>query len=173
MPTPRLATLADAPALSVLKRDTFRETFLEDFAIPYPAADLVVFEAAAYGVDAVDRELTDPEHRTWVVARDGALVGYAHVCPCKLPHPDVRPGSGELSQLYLRRGAQGLGLGRALLDLALDHLVATRPGPIWIGVWSGNVRAQNVYIARGFERVGEYDFPVGSWMDHEFILRRA
>ena len=169
----RPATPADVPALAALKRDTFRETFLEDFAIPYPQADLMVFEASAYGVDAVARELADPQRRTWVVSEGDELLAYAQVGPCKLPHPDVAPAAGELYQLYARRGAQGQGLGRALLDVALDHLATAFAGPAWIGVWSGNLRAQRVYLARGFEKVGEYDFPVGSWMDHEFILRRG
>lgn len=173
MPVLRPATHDDIAALATLKRDTFRETFLQDFAIPYPAADLVVFEATAYGADTVARELADPQRRTWVVGEDRALVGYAQVGPCKLPHPDVGADDGELYQLYLRRSAQGQGIGRLLLDEALAHLGRAFRGPAWIGVWSGNVRAQRVYEARGFTKAGEYDFPVGSWMDHEFILRRG
>ena len=38
------------------------------------------------------------------------------------------------------------------------------------------VRANNpavaLYAAHGFEKVGEYQYPVGAWLDDEFILRR-
>ncbi len=169
----RPATLADASALAALKLETFRETFLEDFGIPYPEADLRIFEASSYGVDAVAAELADPRRATWVAESEGELLGYAHVGPCKLPHPDVTATAGELYQLYVRRASHGLGLGRSLLTTALDHLATAHPGTVWIGVWSGNVKAQAVYAARGFTKAGEYDFPVGSWMDHEFILRRG
>ena len=64
-------------------------------------------------------------------------------------------------------------LGGRLLAQALDHLTATRPGPIWLGVWSGNLRAQAIYAACGFVKVGEYRFPVGTWRDEELILRRG
>jgi RimJ/RimL family protein N-acetyltransferase len=47
------------------------------------------------------------------------------------------------------------------------------PGPVWLGVWSGNDRAQAVYARRGFRKVGEYGFPVGDWTDHEYILRKG
>jgi len=170
----RVATPDDAFALASLKRDTFRETFLEEgFAIPYPADDLAVFERATYAPEAVAAELADREKAAWVVERDGQLLGYAHVGPCKLPHPQVEPEDGELYQLYVRRGAQGLRLGARLLDRALEHLEARRPGPVWLGVWSGNHRAQAFYAARGFVKVGEYAFPVGSWSDHEYIYRRG
>ena len=168
----RDALPADAKPLSQLKLACFRETFLEDFAIPYPPADLAEFESATYGLRQVAGELADPSHKSWVVeGAGGALVGYAHAGPCKLPHQAVASGDGELYQLYLRRGVQGGGLGRRLLDRALQSLAA-QGGPIWLGVWSGNARAQAVYAKLGFAIVGEYHFRVGTWLDDERIMRR-
>jgi ribosomal protein S18 acetylase RimI-like enzyme len=104
-----------------------------------------VFEARSYGEPTVAAEIADPEHQTWVVEdAEGALVAYAHVGPSKLPHPDRRPGDGELYQLYLLPQVQGTGLGKKLLDLALDYLEA-KGRPIWLGVWQGNLKAQHVY----------------------------
>lgn len=170
--TIRPARPGDADALAELKLTTFRETFLDGFGIPYPPDDLAIFEADSYSSRVVSGELADPERATWVAERDGRLLAYARVGPSKLPHPEVRPGAGELYQLYARGEAQGLGLGRSLLTIALDHLAVTRPGPIWLGVWSGNLKAQTVYAARGFAKVGGYRFPVGNWYDDEFIFRR-
>ena len=167
----REAVADDAAALAALKLATFRETFLEDFAIPYPPADLAVFEAESYGLTKVRAELADPAHVTWVVETDGTLIAYAHVGPCKLPHPDVRPGELELYQIYLARAAQGAGLGKRLLTTAMDYMAARSPR-IWLGVWSGNARALAFYGARGFEIVGEYGFRVGTWLDDERIMRR-
>ncbi|MBV9841816.1 MAG: GNAT family N-acetyltransferase [Sphingomonadaceae bacterium] len=169
----RRAGPADAETLAALKLATFRETFVEGFGIPYPPDDLAVFVAESYAADRVAAELADPERATWV-AEDaaGRLLGYAQVGPCKLPHDDIGSGDGELYQLYTLREAQGLGLGRTLLNVALDHLAAKRPGRVWLGVWSGNLFAQRIYERRGFARVGGYGFPVGSWTDEEFIYRR-
>lgn len=170
----RPARRKDAKALTALKRETFRETFVDGgFAIPYPPADLIRFEAARYGLERIVAELADREKMTWVAEAGGCLLGYAHVGPTKLPHADAQPEDGELYQLYVRNEVQGLGLGGRLLLTALNHLAETRPGPVWLGVWSGNLRAQAIYAALGFEKVGEYDFPVGEWTDREFIFRRA
>lgn len=170
----RPARSDDAEALSALKLRTFRETFLEEgFAIPYPAADLELFETGSYSLTAVSAELADPTKRTWVAEEDGRLLGYAQVGPCKLPHADVAEGQGELYQLYVLREAQGLKLGKRLLDAAMAYLAEAHPGPVWLGVWSGNDKAQTVYAARGFEKVGDYRFKVGSWYDEEYILRKA
>ncbi len=171
----RLASFQDAAALSALKVRCFRETFLtEGFDIPYPPAELARFEDESYGIPRIEAELADSSHATWVVeAADGDLVAYAHAGPCKLPHPEADPSQGELYQLYIRRSHQGLGLGQSLLSLSLDWLATTYPGPVWLGVWSGNEKAQRFYARLGFGKVGDYHFMVGDHADAEFIFRRG
>lgn len=173
--TIRRAVQNDASALAVLKQQTFRETFVDGpIAIAYSAENLAIFEAEVYSEEAVHAQLLDPLRAHWVaVAPDGSLAGYAHGGPCKLPHPEAGPEQGELYQIYVADQWQGHGVGRDLLDTALGWLAETMPGPIWLGVFSGNIKAQNVYAARGFEKVGEYDFRVGDHRDHEFIFRRG
>ena len=73
----------------------------------------------------------------------------------------------------MSKAAQGLGLGTKLLAMSLEWMEANTDGPLWIGVWSGNLKARKLYAAYGFEKAGEYQYPVGSWMDDEFILRRG
>lgn len=169
----RLAASGDAERLAELKLATFRETFLDGFGIPYPPADLAEFEADSYGVDRIAAEIADSYHRTWVVVREERFIAYAHVGPCKLPHPEALATDGEIYQIYLRVEAQGAGLGKKLLEIATEFLSVDRPGPIWLGVWSGNTKAQNLYHAHGFSKVGQYHFRVGKWRDEEYIFRRV
>jgi len=175
MDTIRPAHADDVATLAALKLATFRQTFLaEGFGIPYPAADLALFEAEYYSIETVAAELADPAKRNWVAeVQDGRLLGYAQVGPCKLPHVEAAPEHGELYQLYVLREAQGRKLGKRLLEQAVTYLVRARPGPIWLGVWSGNEKAQTVYLAKGFEKVGDYRFNVGSWYDEEYIFRKG
>jgi diamine N-acetyltransferase len=169
----RRARPEDAAVLAELKLATFRETFLEGFGIPYPPGDLARFEAETYSPARISAEIADPAHATWVCeAPDGALLAYAHAGPCKLPHPEATSASGELYQIYVRRAAQGMRLGPKLLDAALDWLRDTYPGPVWLGVWAGNDRAQAFSGARGFHKVGDYHFMVGDHRDDEYIYRR-
>jgi len=171
-PILRAARNHDIEELAALKLRTFRATFLEGFKIPYPPADLAIFEHDSYAPDHVASDLADPRKQSWVVEHEGALIAYAQCGSCKLPHQDVHERSGELYQIYVDTSAQGMGLGRRLLDQSLGWLREVYPGPQWLGVWSGNLKAQSMYRAQGFEKVGEYEFPVGTWRDHEFIFRR-
>lgn len=167
----RPAMLADICSLAELKRRTFRETFLEDFAVPYPPRDIARFEAETYSPEQVENELRDKDHVSWVVEQNETLVGYGHIGPCKLPHAEVQADDREIYQFYLLRSVQALGLGRQLMDVVMQ---AFEPADsIWLGAWSGNQRAQRFYSSYGFAKVGEYKFKVGDWYDHEFIFRKV
>lgn len=165
--TIRRAGPDDADTVSSLGARTFAETF----AHLYPPEDLETFLAHAYGLERTRGDLAHPEKATWLLEdADGEAIGYALAGPCDLPHDEVAPGDGELKRLYVLKSRQGGGRGSRLLTTALDWLGARR---IWIGVWSENFGAQRLYASKGFEKVGEYIFPVGETKDLEFILRRG
>jgi len=172
-PVIRPATAADAAALGELGRQTFIDTFVTGFGIPYPADDLAAFLDVSFSPETLRAKLAEPGSAWWVADRDGHLLAFANTGPNTLPHPDARPEHAELRRLYVSKDAQGLGLGTALLAVALDWMEAHTTGPLWIGVWSGNLKAQKLYAAYGFEKAGEYQYPVGRWLDDEFILRRG
>lgn len=165
----RRADLADAQTLSTLGR----ETFIEAFGSLYPPSDLATFLAAAHDLERIQRDLADPAKATWLLELSGVAIGYALAGPCDLPHPDVRSSHGELKRIYVRKAHQGGGRGTMLLNEALAWLEKDGPRPLWLGVYSENLGAQRLYARRGFERAGEYLFPVGKTRDIEFILRRG
>jgi len=169
----RPARIEDAAALAAIGRATFVETFVDDFQIPYPADDLKRYLETSFGVATTRDRLLDASQAWWVGERDGEVVGFANAGPNTLPHPEGRPTHVELRRLYIAKHAQGIGLGKQLLEVALAWMDAHGDGPQWIGVWSGNLKAQKLYAAYGFEKAGEYKYPVGSWYDDEHILRRG
>lgn len=147
-------------------------TFAESFGHLYPQADLAAFLEENHRREAVAALIDDPRYAAWLAESDGEAVGYVLVGPCGLPHPEVTERCGELKRIYLRRDRQGGGLGRRLMETGLAWLEAQGRRPIWLGVWSQNHGAQQLYTGAGFEKVGEYEFRVGSVRDQEFILRR-
>ena len=165
----RHLTLADANALSALARATFDETFGH---LDKPD-DLAVFQEEAQSIEAYQRLLSTSGVAVWAgESAAGELVGFATAGPCKLPAPNLEKDAGEIRHLYLRGTVQRAGLGTRLLVTALDWLAAQGHSPLYVGVWSGNFGAQRLYGRFGFEKIGEYDFPVGKHLDREFILRQ-
>jgi len=164
----RRATVEDASTLSALAAHTFTETF----GHLYPPQHLADFIDEAYAVERQRTILSHPDYAIWLLEEDGVAVGHAAAGPCGLPHPDVAPGDGELKRLYLLHSHQAGGHGGRVMDAVMDWLLRDGPRTLWVGVWSGNAGAQRFYARRGFDKVGEYLFPVGGTQDLEFILRR-
>lgn len=164
----RRAVVRDAAVLAELGARTFAETF----GHLYPPEDLAAFLASTHRPATAAAELASSGVAAWLAEEQGSAIGYALVGPCALPHPEVTRQSGELKRIYVLAGRQGGGLGRRLIDTALDFLAAEGRTPVWLGVWSQNLGAQRLYERLGFRKVGEYGFKVGASVDHEFILRR-
>lgn len=164
----RRATGSDAAQLAAFGAWTFADTF----GHLYPPEDLERFLEQAHSEAFYTGVLAAADRAVFVAeAEDGALAGYAYAGPCDLPHPEVTPACGELKRLYVAPGRRNGGLGRRLMQTALDWLSA--PGrTLWVGVWSENHGARRLYARAGFDQVGDYLFPVGDSRDHEFILRR-
>ncbi len=162
------ASTADASLLARLGAAAFTETF----GHLYPPEDLQSFLSKSHSVAAWGRVLADPLRATWLAFVDGSPVGYCSVGPCKLPVDSLEPTAGEIHLLYLLASHHNLRLGSRLMQLGLDWLEAQGKSPLYVGVWSGNFGAQRFYARYGFEKVGEYGFPVGGTVDREYILKR-
>jgi ribosomal protein S18 acetylase RimI-like enzyme len=165
----RRAGAADVDALSRIGISTFVDTF----GHMYPDEDLQEFLKESHAAGAYARYLADPAYALWLLEDDGETVGYALAGPSGLPHPDVAPGDGELKRLYVTPALHNGGWGGRLFQAALDWLEQGGPRALWISVWSENFGAQRFYARHGFEKAGEYEYPVGRVRDREFIFRRA
>jgi ribosomal protein S18 acetylase RimI-like enzyme len=165
----RRAAASDAAALATLGAVTFTETF----GHLYPPEDLAEFLRTSHSVQRWQGLLGDADVAVWLAAvGDAASVGFIVAGSCKLPVENLEPRAGEIRQLYVHSGAQNLRIGTRLVATALDWLAAENRAPLYVGVWSENFGAQRLYGRYGFEKVGEYFFPVGRTRDREFILRR-
>ena len=164
----RRATPADAERVADLACRCFTETF----GHMYPPEDLAYFLALCYTPETQREALEDPRSAIWLLEDGDEAIGHAYVGPCGLPHPEADEAHGEIKRLYILSHAHNGGWGAKLMQVAMDWLLRDGPCTLWVGVWSENFGAQRFYARYGFEKAGEYLFPVGATNDHEFIFRR-
>ncbi len=163
--TIRRARADEAEALAALGAATFTATF----GHLYSRSNLEKFLAKNHSPAAYRDVLADARSAVWIAENAGERTGYAVAGPCTLPVPDMPPDCGELARLYLVKEAQGTGLGRRLLDVALEFL-RDRYRCIYLSVYRDNVIAQRLYERAGFNKVFEYKYMVGDHADPEFIM---
>ena len=133
---------ADIPARSLVHCRAWEETYRG--LIPDAVLDSMTPEAVEAAVRALPMEALVAE------GPDG-LVGFA----CFLPEArdfTARRNTSEIAALYLLRSAQGLGLGRRLLEAALGHLPPHQDVALY--VLDKNRRAIRFYESMGFRLTG-------------------
>ena len=151
----RPATIADAPRLSQLGANTFRETF-EGENTP---DDMASYLAEAFTPDRQAAEISDASGVVLLAERPDApeaekLVGYAHLVSGLAPPAVQGLAPMELKRLYVTRSWHGKGVAQALMGAALDAARARGAKTLWLGVWERNLRAVAFYGKYGFSRVG-------------------
>jgi len=81
----------------------------------------------------------------WVALHNGELLGTCGVFP-------VEPATFELRKMYLSPTSRGLGLGKRLLDVAVEHARAHGGTRLVLDTAESMTRAIAFYEAHGFQR---------------------
>lgn len=166
----RPAVPADAERLSLLGG----ATFLESYAHLLPVEDILLHAEQQHAPAKYAAWLADPACHGWLAeAPGGAPVGYVIAMPPELPLPDVGPDDLEIRRIYVLHRYQGLGLGRWLMEEALELARTRGVRRVLLGVYSLNESALTFYTRLGFTQAGTREFRVGSHEYHDHILQRA
>lgn len=149
-------------------------SFLEAFADELDAADILAHFHNNHSAAAYTKYLAAPENRTWVAesAPGHAPVGYAVCTAPDLPLPDLTAADYELRRIYLLHRFQGAGVGRALMQQAIDSATEQGYRRLLLGVYGKNDAAIRFYEKCGFTQVGERLFTVGATTHHDAVMAR-
>jgi diamine N-acetyltransferase len=162
--TIRPARLSDVPALSALANRTWSDAFGDGVSPDDEAAELEETRSETYFADVL-------RTKTILVAEeDGALLGYVQFGDVGIPDVQVQPGDQGLQRLYVETALQGRGLGRRLLEAALQHPRLAEAKRIFLQVWDENERAVRLYESFGFTRVGTTSFTIGSEVMEDLVM---
>ncbi|WP_084399987.1 GNAT family N-acetyltransferase [Henriciella aquimarina] len=165
----RDAEAGDLDALVALSR----KTFTDKFGHLYKPEDLSAFLDAEHGHDVYRTALATPGTLVRVgKTGDGALGAYLVCGPLTLPAEAAEPGAVELKRLYVDQPLQGRGLGTRLMEEAFAWAHAQNAPEMYLSVFSENDGARRLYERYGFEKIGEFLFPVGNHRDLEFLMRK-
>jgi diamine N-acetyltransferase len=154
--TIRPAAPDDVPALADLAKRTWSDAFGSSVSPEDEAAELETTRSPAYFVHALERD-------TILVAEsEGGLLGYVQFGDVDVPGVEARPGDQELHRVYVETALQGQGLGRELMNAALEHPRLAEAVRIYLTVWEKNERAIRLYERLGFRVVGTTTFTIGT-----------
>lgn len=163
----RLAEAADAELIA----DISHETFYDTFAVHNTKADMDKFLAEQFSREQLMEEVGTPGHTFFLAVVDGITAGYVFLKDKS--HP-LLPSSNaiEISRLYARKNFIGKGVGKTLMQQAINYAAGLQKEWIWLGVWEHNQPAIQFYTSFGYQKFGEHDFILGDDLQHDWLMKR-
>ena len=164
----RLAGAADAAMIA----DMSRRTFYDSFAEQNTPEDIAQYMDTQFTREQLMAEVGQPGNIFLLAYINDQPMGYARLME-HAPPPELGEGAAlEVVRIYAEKTAIGKGVGRALMQYALDLAREKDKKWVWLGVWEHNHRAIAFYTKWGFEKFGHHPFVVGSDIQTDWWMRR-
>lgn len=164
----RPATDADAVAIADFSRMTFEESFA-----PFNTAEnMHKFMEEQFSRTKLVAELYDKTNHFFVADDGGEIVGYLKLKNSRNleQFPDLP--CMELARIYTTQKKIGKGIGKSLMEKAVETASSLNKKILWLGVWEHNERAITFYKKWGFERFSEHAFVLGEDVQTDWLMKK-
>jgi len=82
------------------------------------------------------------------------------------------PDALEVEKIYILNNAIGKGLGREMIDFAIERAKQQQKQYLWLGVWEHNYSALAFYKKMGFTQFSQHNFDMGGDIQIDLLLKR-
>jgi diamine N-acetyltransferase len=160
------------PADLDLLREIGCQTFAETFGPQNTAEDLQAYLKSAFDPARLAAELGHPHSAFYLLYVDGFPAGYLKLNELDAQNDLMDPALLEIERIYVRASFQGRGLGRRLIEQALEVARERGKRAVWLGVWDQNFAAIEFYKKMGFAVTGTHPFVLGGDVQTDFMMTR-
>lgn len=147
---------------------TFHETFNDQNS----PDNLKSYLEKAFNLKQLEKELFHPSSQFFFIYVQQDLAGYLKVNTRDAQTEDMGEESLEIERIYIKNEYQKHGLGRMLLNKAIEVARDCGKKKIWLGVWEKNANAIAFYSKLGFVKIGSHSFHMGDEEQIDFIMAK-
>ncbi|MCZ8522670.1 MULTISPECIES: GNAT family N-acetyltransferase [Paenibacillus] len=167
--TIKKCTLEDSRQLQEVSYETFNETFHHQNS----PENMNAYLEKAFHLKQVEKELSDPFSQFFFVYFNDEVAGYLKVNTDDAQSEEMGVESLEIERIYIKNKFQKHGLGKYLLNKAIEVAIDHEKKKIWLGVWEKNENAIAFYKKMGFVQTGAHSFYMGDEEQIDFIMTRT
>lgn len=151
-----------------------RSTFISNYAHLNNPVYFQQYLDRSFELPLFQAQWADPHTLFYWAIVDGAHAGY-----CKFRTEAAVEGMEEagnqileIERIYVLDSHQKLGLGKLMLEKAIEIARQEGYSSIWLGVWKDNPKAIAWYQSQGFEAFGEHIFWMGDDAQTDWLMRK-
>ena len=145
----------DASSIAAISIEVWIGTYLKRGV----SAFFADYALEAFTPSKIEKLISDPKQFILVSENEEGIDGFIRLTSSsKAPVPDC--SEMEISTLYVQPRHHGKGIGKRLLNAALQHCRDKTVESVWLTTNAENDPAIAFYLAQGFEHVGETHFRI-------------
>jgi ribosomal protein S18 acetylase RimI-like enzyme len=148
------------------------ETFTDTFAAHNTPEDLQAYLDKAYDPEKLKAELLTEGSNFYFLYDEAELAGYMKINVESALTEEMGEASLEVERIYIRPAFKRKGLGKYLIDKAIEIARTQEKNLIWLGVWEHNMNAIAFYEKMGFGHTGSHSFFMGDDEQTDFIMMK-
>jgi len=162
-------TLEDSRKLQEISYETFNETFTHQNS----PENMNAYLEKAYNLKQLEKELSNISSQFFFIYFQNDIAGYLKVNTSDAQSEEMGNESLEIERIYIKNQFQKHGLGKYLLNKAIEMAMDGSKTKIWLGVWEKNENAIAFYKKMGFVQTGAHSFYMGDEEQIDFIMTKT
>lgn len=162
-------TFEDLNELQEISYETFNETFKHQNS----PENMNAYLERAFTLKQLEKELSNHSSQFFFVYCNNEVAGYLKVNTNDAQSEEMGDESLEIERIYIKSKFQKHGLGKFLLNKAMEIAMEHNKKKIWLGVWEKNENAIAFYKKMGFVQTGAHSFYMGDEEQTDFIMSKT
>ena len=148
-----------------------KKTFTETFAPHNTKTNLDFYLTNSFTVEKLTNELGNTNSRFYFAIVNEVEAGYLKINFKDAQTELQNPLSMEVERIYVLQSFQGMKIGQALMEKAVEEAKNNHCDFLWLGVWEKNEKAIQFYKKNGFEIFGSHVFQFGDEEQHDLMMK--
>jgi diamine N-acetyltransferase len=161
--------LKDLHQLQEISYETFNETFKDQNS----PENMIAYLERAFNLNQLEKELSNISSEFFFVYFDNEVAGYLKINSNDAQSEEMGEEALEIERIYIKTKFQKHGLGKYLLNKAMEIAMERNKKEIWLGVWEKNENAIAFYKKMGFVQTGVHSFHMGDEEQMDFIMTKT
>ena len=167
--TIKKCTIENLRMLQEISYVTFNETFKHHNS----PENMAAFLERAFNLNQLEKELSNRSSQFFFIYFNDEVAGYLKININDAQSEEMGDESLEIERIYIKKEFQKHGLGKYLLNKAIELAMECNKQKIWLGVWENNENAIGFYKKMGFVQTGTHSFYMGDDEQTDFIMTKT
>lgn len=149
------------------------ETFYEAFKEQNSPESMEAYLEKAFNLEKLELEISNISSQFFLIHFNNEVAGYLKININEAQSEEMGDESLEVERIYLKTKFQKHGLGKVLLNKAIEIATDLDKKKVWLGVWEENENAIAFYKKMGFVQTGTHSFYMGDEEQLDFIMTKT